>query len=322
MNSGVLGALVPADPGIATNEEINYPGVAVTPAKDFLYALSTNLNLTQGFAINAPGLNLTPLANTPFAPVFTGPMNSLVLHPSGRFLYILHSPATIEEETVNLATGDLAFAADVTELPPADLTVAVIDPSGRFLYAADLTGEKVFGYQISQTDGALSAITGSPFPMPAGNLPNIEVIDSTGRFLYVALATRGIAGFSIDPTTGALTSVPGSPFPSSGTPAFLAADPVANFLYLCNSEGAVDGFAVDLSSGALTAFPGSPFTTAPTASDVAVDPLGKFVYVSNEARSAIFGFNIDSASGTLSAITGSPFAAVPQIQNLNIVKLP
>ena len=322
LNSGILGGLTPAAPSTNAADNVIYPGVAVTPAKKLLYALSSSLASTQGFAISGPGLILTPLAHTPFASGSSGSMNSLVLHPSGRFLYIIHSPATIEGQTVNLETGDLTFVANFTAPATANLNTAVIDPTGTFLYAPDLTGAQIFGYRINQADGSLSAVPGSPFPLPAGNLPSIEAIDSTGRFLYVSLTARGVAAFSIDSTTGTLGDVPGSPFATSGAPVFLAADPVANFIYLCNSDGSIDCFAIEASAGTLTPVQGSPFATAATAGNVAVDPLGKFVYVSNELRSAIFAFAIDSASGSLMAIPGSPFAAVPQVENLYIVKLP
>jgi 6-phosphogluconolactonase (cycloisomerase 2 family) len=296
--------------------------VAITPAKNFLYALSVSLTALQGFSVSEPGLSLTPLADNPFASGSTETMNSLVLHPNGRFLYVLRSPATIEEEIVNQQTGDLTSAVSFTGPAPADFRVAVIDPTGSFLYATDVNGGKVFGYQVNQTDGSLSAVPGSPFPVAEASPPNMETIDSTGKFLYLSLLTRGIVAFSIDSATGALKAVPGSPFPTSGTPAFLSADPVANFLYLCNSEGLVDGFSIEGATGSLTPVPGSPFLTAPTDSDISVDPLGRFVYVSNEARSAVFGFALDSSSGSLTAIPGAPFAAVPQVQNLYIVKLP
>ena len=119
-------------------------------------------------------------------------MNSLVLDPTGHFLYILHSGGTIEEQSVNPQTGDLTFVANLTELAPAELKVAAIDPTARFLYATDVGGGKIFAYQIDQTDGALSAIPGSPFPLPAGNLPSIDAIDSTGkpRLLKETLATN------------------------------------------------------------------------------------------------------------------------------------
>jgi 6-phosphogluconolactonase len=319
-STGVLSAPAPAT--VQGNDEVIYPGVAVTPSKKFLYALFSSFTLIEGYTITGPGVTLTPLKNAPFFPVSTGPVNSLVLHPSGRFLYVIHSSSTIEEHAVNVDTGDLTFVSDRTE-PVADFRVAIIDPAGKFLFATDLTGGRIFAYQINQADGSLSAVAGSPFALPGGNLPSIDVIDSTGNFLYVSQFAGGLAAFAINSVTGALTNVTGSPFSTNigGVPVFLAT--AGKFVYVCNSNGTIDGFGVDPNTGILTQVPGSPFSTASSlAANITIDPLGKFAYVSNPINSLIDGFTLDPTSGTLAAVPGSPFPAIPQVENLFIVKFP
>lgn len=321
LSTGVLSAVTPAT--VPGNDEVIYPGVAVTPSKKFLYALFASFTAIEGYSISGPGVTLTPLKNTPFIAVSMGPLNSLVLHPNGRFLYTIHSPATIEEDTVDAVTGDLTFASDLTET--ADFRVATIDPTGKFLFATDLTGGRIFAYQINQTNGSLSAVTGSPFALPGGNLPSIDVIDSTGNFLYVSQFAGGVAAFAINPITGVLTNVPGSPFPTDpgGVPVFLTSHPVNNFLYICNSNGSIDGFGVDPNTGVLTSVPGSPFGTgASQVANIAIEPSGKFLYMSNPGNSTIYGFTLNPATGALVAIPGSPFSAVAQAENLYIVNFP
>lgn len=321
ISTGALSASAPAT--VQGNDDVIYPGVVVTPSKKFLYALFSSFTVIEGYTISGPGVTLTALKNAPFFPVSAGPVNSLVLHPSGQFLYVIHSPATIEEHAVNVDTGDLTFVSDRTEAV-ADFRVAIIDPAGKFLFATDLTGGRIFAYQISQTNGSLSAVAGSPFALPGGNLPSIDVIVSPANFLYVSQFAGGVAAFAINPITGALTNVTGSPFPtnSGGVPVFLAADPLAKFVYVCNSNGTIDGFGVDPSTGILSPVSGSPFSTAANAANIAIDPLGKFAYVSNPLNSTIYGFTINATSGTLTAIPGSPFPAIPQVENLYIVKFP
>lgn len=321
LNTGVLGAVTAAT--VQGNDDVIYPGVAITPSKKFLYALFSSFTVIEGYSITGPGVTLTPLKNSPFFPVSTGPLNSFVLHPTGRFLYTIHSPSTIEEHTVDAVTGDLTFASDLTET--ADLRMATIDPTGKFLFATDLTGGRIFAYQINQTNGSLSAVTGSPFALPGGNLPNIDAIDRTGNFLYVSQFAGGVAAFAINPTTGVLSNVPGSPFSTDigGVPVFLTAHPVNNFLYICNSNGSINGFAVDPNTGVLTAVPGSPFGTASSlAANIAIEPSGKFLYVSNPGNSTIYGFALNPATGALVAIPGSPFSALSQAENLYIVNFP
>ncbi|HKW77369.1 MAG TPA: beta-propeller fold lactonase family protein [Terriglobales bacterium] len=262
LNSGNLGGLTLAAPNTGAADNVIYPGVAVTPTKNLLYALSSSLTATQGFAISGPGLILTPLAHTPFASGSSGSMNSLVLHPSGRFLYLIHSPATIEEEAVNLETGDLTFVANFTAPATANLNTAVIDPTGTFLYAPDLTGAQIFGYRINQADGSLSAVPGSPFA--TSGAPVFLAADPVANFIYLCNSDGSIDGFAIEASAGTLTPVQGSPFASAATAGNVAVDPLGKFVYVSNElRNAIFAFAIDSASGSLVAIPGSPFAAVP-----------------------------------------------------------
>jgi 6-phosphogluconolactonase (cycloisomerase 2 family) len=317
--TGALGPTTLA--AISSNNILPYPGVAVTPSKKFLYSFFASFSEIQGFAISGPQFVLAPLKNTPFTPHFLGSVDSMALHPTGSFLYVVQSFSTIEEQSVNPVTGDLTFVSDTSE--QADLRMPVIEPAGKFLYVIELTGSRIFAYRINQTDGMLSTLAGSPFALPAGSHPSIGVTDSSGKFLYVTLSAGGVAAFAIDSSSGTLTAVPGSPFSTSSDPVFLAAHPAGNFVYVCNSNGSIDGFAADTTTGSLTPVAGSPFaTTAGAPGNIAIDPLGKFLYVSSRLSSTIHGLSINATSGALSALPGSPFPAVDQVQNLFILKIP
>jgi len=312
-STGALGS--PTLLASQADDDVIYPGVAVTPSKKFLYALFTSFTVVQGFQISGPGLQLTKLSASPFSSPASGPMNSMVLHPSGQFLYVIQSLGKIQEFSTNTTTGDLTAGSTLTSA--ADFRVAVIEPAGKFLYVTDLTGGRVVAYQINSADGSLAAVTGSPFIISATAQPDIPVIERTGHFLYVSLIS-GVAAFAINSSTGALSAVPGSPFPTSNTPVFIAADPVGNFIYVCNNtNGLIDGFAVDTTSGVLSVVPGSPVSTAQGPSNITVDPSGNFVYVSIEPSNTVYGFSLNS-SGSLSPLAGSPFIGVPNPTNLFI----
>jgi 6-phosphogluconolactonase (cycloisomerase 2 family) len=320
-NSGAISApQVAGSP--ASNSNGNIPSLAPTPSDEFLYALDTSSTVTRGFSVVGPGLKLKELPSSPFFSVASsGPLNALTLDPAGKFLYVIHSPATIEEWLVNATTGALTSASSVTVT--ADLRQAVIDPAGKFLFAEDLTGGRIFAYRIDGTSGMLSAVSGSPFATPANTMPTHLIIDPTRKFLYASLFSGGVAGFSYDGTTGALTGVPGSPFPTSNTPSYLAVDPSGKFVFAINfADGAIDGFAVDQNSGALTNLTGFPVMTAPSPSAVVVNPSGNFVYVSIYPDSTIFGFKIDSSTGALSPLSGSPFVSVQNPTLLMTLRVP
>jgi len=130
-----------------------------------------------------------------------------------------------------------------------------------FVYVASL-GEpgNVSAYAIDATTGALTPVSGSPFP--AGLNSRSVAVDPTGHFAYVvngssALDFSGsISAYTIDPETGALTQVPGSPVPVGGQPSSVAADPTGEFVYVAGGPGAgprggVSGYRIDKKSGAL-----------------------------------------------------------------------
>jgi 6-phosphogluconolactonase (cycloisomerase 2 family) len=41
--------------------------------------------------------------------------------------------------------------------------LTVIDPYGRFLYVAEQAANSIYAFQISPTNGSLTAVSGSPF---------------------------------------------------------------------------------------------------------------------------------------------------------------
>src|SRR5262249_5015839 len=134
-----------------------------------------------------------------------------------------------------------------------------VDPAGRFVYVThDDEGapDAVSGFTIDATTGALSPISGSPFPTGSGSIA--AIVDPFGQFVYVANSNSGdISCVTIDAITGALTRIPGSPFPAAGAPQALTVDPSGRFVYVTNTNfGSVPDniarYTIDGSTGALT----------------------------------------------------------------------
>jgi 6-phosphogluconolactonase (cycloisomerase 2 family) len=157
-----------------------------------------------------------------------------------------------------------AFLYDGTPVPgspfPAGgnpLSLAV-GAGGRFLYSAnpDAKNPSISGFSIDQTTGALSPLSGSPFPLPVSHY---MATDQTGAYLYVT-SGASIIGYAIDATTGALTALPGFPVASGANAYSISIDSSNQFLYVANDGGAnISGFKLDAATGALTPMAGSPF---------------------------------------------------------------
>jgi 6-phosphogluconolactonase (cycloisomerase 2 family) len=162
----------------------------------------------------------------------------------------------------------------------------------------------------------LTAVAGSPFA--SGARPTGIVVDSAGKFVFVAnQADSSISAFNIG-ANGSLSPMAGSPF-IVGNPFGLAINPAGTLLFASNFP---DSMISDLNTvstfqigvnGALSAIPGSPFATAnapgfASVIGLATDPGGKFLFAADHMSQAIVPFSITS-SGALAPVTALPSAA-------------
>jgi 6-phosphogluconolactonase len=151
-----------------------------------------------------------------------------------------------------------------------NIAVTCTTNADRFVYVANGGSNNISAYAVNAASGALTAISGSPFP--AGNVPYSIAVDPSGKFAYVANQSNGnVSAFAIDGTSGALTAVSGSPFATGPVPFSVAVDPSSKFLYVTNgNSGNVSAYTINPSSGALTAVSGSPFAAGSLPYAVAV----------------------------------------------------
>ena len=105
---------------------------------------------------------------------------------------------------------------------------------------------------INPTTGALTAMSGAPFPTDTD--PSSVALGSTGKLLFVAnTASNSISAYTVNTTTGALTAVAGSPFPDGGTgPVSVAADPSNSFVVAANNGSSSVSVMRISSTGTLT----------------------------------------------------------------------
>jgi 6-phosphogluconolactonase (cycloisomerase 2 family) len=125
---------------------------------------------------------------------------------AGKFLFVAHQrDSFINSYGINATTGNLTFVnTQSTAAPPFTLGVRamVVEPTGRYLYAANADGN-IWGYSIDQATGAFSSL-GAAF---------------AGKLLYkTSFADGAVSIYSIDGVSGAVAEIPGSPFalPNSG----------------------------------------------------------------------------------------------------------
>jgi 6-phosphogluconolactonase (cycloisomerase 2 family) len=248
--------------------------------------------------------------------------------PSGRYVFALNAlDFTISTYYVDPIGGGLTDASTlatpvvpVINGPGAGFLPyqGIVDPTGQFLYVADLSDSNITAFSINTANGSLTAI-GSPITT-GGTSPTMVLTDRSGTYLYAIYNNGGLAGsiygFSINPGTGALTPLTPTPplpaFPvSTGLSPFIGTiDPSNRFLYVSdNGDDTVAGFTIDSASGALIAMAGSPFVVTGTSLNpvgpdaVAVDPLSKYLYVANNAAETVSVFGITPGTGVLTGGT-------------------
>jgi DNA-binding beta-propeller fold protein YncE len=214
-----------------------------------------------------------------------------------------------------------------------------MDPSGRYLYVDATTSggsPAIAGYTIDRTSGALTPISGSPFPDPSSpgctlycsNGARDLAVDPSGNYLYGAESgEEAISGFKIDPTTGTLTPLPGSPYAegSYSSPWRLSIDPSDKFIYVADTESNdFSVFTLNATTGVPTfeaAIGNPPTDCLPglfSPDTVFIDPSGSFVYTQGidltycgfgpAPSSALIGASINQGNGYLQSVPGSPFA--------------
>jgi 6-phosphogluconolactonase (cycloisomerase 2 family) len=188
-------------------------------------------------------------------------------------------------------------------------SIVVAPAMPEVLYDSN-SGNTVAAYSVSQADGGLAPLAGSPFPNGGGQT-NYFALHPSKKFLYVAdYNALTISTFSID-GAGSLSSsaapVPLNPAPPSGG-FFVAIDPLGRYLYAATVWGwpsNVYAWKIDQATGALSPIAAGMPATAGSFSDshafcVTVDPKGRFVFVCNQDDGNVTSFIIDQQTGALS----------------------
>jgi 6-phosphogluconolactonase (cycloisomerase 2 family) len=226
-----------------------------------------NSSQVAGFTI-APGTGvLTAIPGSPF-PAGDTPIQAIV-DPTGKFLYVSNlndALGGISAYTINSTTGALSAITGSpfpTQSNSPGPNRMAIGGGGTFLYVG-MSGtvnanNSVSAFAIDPNSGALTQITGSPFP--AGNDPQGIATDPSGKFLYTAnIQDSTLSGFTIDGSSGTLTKISGFPYATAAAPAALAIDPGGQFLYVGeNSTTGIEAFTINGTSGVISPIAGSPF---------------------------------------------------------------
>jgi 6-phosphogluconolactonase len=266
----------------------------------FLYAAIPASNQIVVYREDPNSGVLTQLVGSPVAAGQA--VQSIVIHPSGKFLYAANSG----EGDVSLF--DISTAGTLSEVTPripvgAAPTLLALDSAGGFLYVGNSGSFNISVFSIDSSNGHLSPV-GTPFPI--GMDPINMQLSPSGGVLYVTGqgSTGSIEAFSL------VQGVPGvvnkSPFNTGNSPYGLVISASGSFLYTANFlDNSISEFPINTDGSlGLVNIIGEQYS-GPVA--LFIDKSGKYLYVANQGSSNLAAFSVGS-NGTLALLTTSPFA--------------
>jgi 6-phosphogluconolactonase len=294
-NTGTL------NPVPGATADVPVPGsFGVSPDSNFLYAVcSFNPALESeaicSFAIDRNTGILQAASTTQNFATISQPI-SVVISPSGRFLYAVFNNFTTVGFSIDARTGDLTQLPNSAVLPGEGDMIA-IDPAERFLYSAAQGGDgTIAGFNIDQQTGALSSISGSPFhaPIAVGTTLTTMAMDVAGRSVYYDFEFT-VSNLALDGMTGSLTPLSEAPFPTKSPGQIVTS---GRFLYASDSVfGGISQFSIDPTAGKISA--SNNFSTPGFPGLLTIDPSGNFLYALDTQSPTLQIYGIDSSTGAL-----------------------
>jgi 6-phosphogluconolactonase len=201
----------------------NSGAVTTDPSGKYLYVTADGTSATSIYAFTldpATGI-ASPIVGAVY-PIdrFS---NSVTTDPAGKFVIAVSNGSStlfglIAVFGLDSATG-LLSAAGTPSHTGSDPSSVTVDPSGKFVYVADTADATISAFTLNSASGALSPISGSPFPsggQGTNNGPLGIAADAAGKYIYVCNASNDISVFTFNSQTGVLTALAGSPFASGG----------------------------------------------------------------------------------------------------------
>lgn len=278
--------------------------IGCTSSSHYVYATLPGPSQLAAFREDPFSGALTQLSGSPYT-VGDG-ANSLVLHPSGKFLYVAN-PGQGEDD---ISLFSIQGNGTLIEVPPRTPVtplgslpeLLVMDPGGNFLYVANASSNNISVFSIDSGSGALTQVTGSPFFIKA--TPLAMQITPSGSYLYVSIAAGNVGNngsilaFSVN--SGVLENLSPPLTSTDGVnPNGLAIDPTGTYLYVANTQSnSISIFAISASGtppGSLTPIQGSPLDDTyndPVA--LLIDAKGQYLYVADQGSNNVAVYSISN----------------------------
>lgn len=215
---------------------------------------------------------------------------------AGAFLYVTeNATGLISQYSRNTTSGALTKIGTISAGDKnGPVGIGTANSSSPYIYAANSssTNDNVFGYNLNNVSGVLTAISGSPFS--AGSEPQWIALTPNGDFAFVTnSASNSISQYTVDTSTGVLTAnSPANVIVSSSVPTGEVAN--NSFLYV-SDQGNEDvlSFPINSTTGLL----GTPTAVSLGEAGAAPGPMiidasQSFVYATDTVLGLVYAFQI------------------------------
>ena len=255
----------------------------------------------------------------------------LSIHPAGKHALVANYGGGTSAVLPIQPDGRLAAASDVkrhegtagaaqaSSAPPGSYAISghdrphahmiEADPSGRFVFAADLGLDQILIWRFDDTSGTLSPNDPPSVALPSGDGPRHFAFHPKGRWLYsLQEEASTLVTFDYDPANGRLrakqtiSTLPRG-FAGTNFTSEIAVSPDARFVYVANRlHDSIAWFAIG-ADGTLT-WAGEEWTRGDYPRSFTIDPTGRFLLSCNQRSDAIASFRIDAAKSGRLTFTG------------------
>jgi 6-phosphogluconolactonase (cycloisomerase 2 family) len=189
------------------------PPAFTPPTTEILYVTDSVNYVLLDYSVSSTG-SLTPIPSQPTGvPTGTSPAG-VAVDPCNRFAYVTNGKSNnVSAYTICSVVSQSCQQADyslqaVANYPAGDVPGPLaVDPYGNSLYVVNTGSNNLSGYQISPTNGTLTAFSGAPVATNSG--PNSIAIRSDDTWIFVANFNSGtLSQYAITPRPGVLTVEP------------------------------------------------------------------------------------------------------------------
>jgi len=179
------------------------------------------------------------------------------------------------------------------------------DPTGTYVYCADLGIDRLYVYRLNRWNGTLQPNSVPWVSTHPGVGPRHLVFHPNGKLAFLANEmASSLTSFSFDVTTGilaAVETVSGLPddFEGKNTFADVHVSTCGRYVYASNrGHDSIVSYSVNPATGRLKRM-GWVSTQGQNPRNFAIDPSGKYLYAANQDSANIVAYRIDQETGAL-----------------------